>query len=279
MKSIGELDRLVSEVIMKEDFNKTHLSGFSAKRETDRLDNHIETQNQFNASDGWTEASVKIRLPAEKHQNVSEEAAPELEVKGLFYRNLLETIKSAVQDASASAFHWIPFQRLWKSDDDEPPIRIYDELYTSDAWLEAHEKLKAQPREPGCTLETAIVGLMMWSDSTHLTNFGSALLWPIYLFFGNQSKYERGKPTKAAAHHLAYIPSVSGSFTSGVHSFICVLLASCDLSRFLCINLWRRRNSKRSHTLQARTDARDLGASSRWQVYGGVRAWDRNSMR
>ena len=49
---------------------------------------------------------------------------------------------------------------------------------------------------------------MLWSDSTHLTSFGNASLWPIYLYLGNQSKYTRGKPTSFARHHMAYIPKV-----------------------------------------------------------------------
>ncbi|KAI0647705.1 hypothetical protein C8Q79DRAFT_999321 [Trametes meyenii] len=47
---------------------------------------------------------------------------------------------------------------------------------------------------------------MPWSDSTHLADFGTASLWPIYVQFGNQSKYERAKPSARACHHAAYIP-------------------------------------------------------------------------
>ncbi|TFY60206.1 hypothetical protein EVG20_g7504 [Dentipellis fragilis] len=53
---------------------------------------------------------------------------------------------------------------------------------------------------------------MLWSDSTHLASFGNAALWPIYMFFGNLSKYTRGKPTLFSAHHLAYIPKLSDAF-------------------------------------------------------------------
>ena len=49
---------------------------------------------------------------------------------------------------------------------------------------------------------------MLWSDATHLTNFGTAKLWPIYLFFGNLSKYVRSRPSSGACNHLTYIPSV-----------------------------------------------------------------------
>lgn len=64
-------------------------------------------------------------------------------------------------------------------------------------------------KPPGETLENIVVPIMAYSDSTHLTSFGTASLWPIYFFIGLTSKYVRTKPTTFSAHHLAYIPSVS----------------------------------------------------------------------
>ncbi len=72
--------------------------------------------------------------------------------------------------------------------------------------IEAHMNLQRSSPEPGCELERVVVALMFWSDSTHLANFGTASLWPLYLFFGNQSKWLRGKPRTASCHHIAYIP-------------------------------------------------------------------------
>lgn len=61
---------------------------------------------------------------------------------------------------------------------------------------------------PGPQLETVVAAIMLSSDSTQLTSFGTASLWPIYLYLGNLSKYTRLKPKSFAAHHLAYIPKV-----------------------------------------------------------------------
>ena len=44
-------------------------------------------------------------------------------------------------------------------------------------------------QDGGCNLERVIAGLMFWSDATYLAQFGNASAWPVYLFFGNQSKY------------------------------------------------------------------------------------------
>ena len=80
--------------------------------------------------------------------------------------------------------------------------------------LKADEEIQKLPREPDDKMERIVAPLMVWSDATHLANFGTASLWPFYLFFGSQSKYTRAKPTAHACHHLAYIPSVSFHFDS-----------------------------------------------------------------
>lgn len=66
---------------------------------------------------------------------------------------------------------------------------MYDELYTSDTWNQAHDKIMKQRRGDDCELERVVAGLMFWSDSTQLAQFGHVSAWPIYLFFGNLSKY------------------------------------------------------------------------------------------
>jgi hypothetical protein len=208
MKSVAELDKLVNDVILADDFDKAHLKGFNGARELKRLDEHRE-HTEFLPKDGWKETPVKIRLPAERVRHASEGDAPEFEVNGVFYRPLIGVIISAFQEAAAENFHITPFRLFWRRSEDEPAERVISELYNSDAMISEHQKIQAQPREPGCTLETVVAAIMLWSDSTHLANFGTASLWPIYAYFGNQSKYTRGKPTSFAAHHIAYIPSVS----------------------------------------------------------------------
>ena len=82
--------------------------------------------------------------------------------------------------------------------------------------LAEDKKIREMPRVPGDgpNVEYAVLPLLLWSDETVLSNFGTAKLWPIYLYFGNLSKYVRGRPTEFAAHHLAYIPTVSHRSTS-----------------------------------------------------------------
>jgi hypothetical protein len=118
-------------------------------------------------------------------------------------------MKSALADITSQRFHFSPFKRFWMSPSGTT-VRCYDEVYTSDEWIEAHDNLQKQKNEPGCKLEKVILGLMFWSDSTHLASFGTASVWPLYMYFANLSKYVRCKPSSGASHHVAYIPSVRG---------------------------------------------------------------------
>jgi hypothetical protein len=59
--------------------------------------------------------------------------------------------------------------------------------------------------DPDCKREKAVVAIMFWSDSTHLANFGTAKLWPVYMLFRNLSKYIRGQLNPGTCQHVAYI--------------------------------------------------------------------------
>ena len=100
--------------------------------------------------------------------------------------------------------HWTP--DLYDPDKSE---RIYGEAYSTDAMIHAQAEVDKLPRSQGDTMERIALGLMLASDLSQLTNFGSASVWSIYLMFANQSKQERTKPLCHAVHHLAYVPSVS----------------------------------------------------------------------
>lgn len=217
MKSLTELDRLVNDVLLAEDFKQSDLRAFSAVRESQRLDEWIDEdsqQSQFPVEDGWRKGIVRFPVPCEGEIHASEEATPHFEIPNVPYRRLMDIIKTTFSSERARTFHLSPF-KLWvrypDQPPDAPPERAYSELYNSDAMNKEYEKIITQVSPLRPTLETVIAAIMLWSDSTHLAQFGTASLWPIYAFFGNQSKYVRCKPTEFAAHHLAYIPSVRSS--------------------------------------------------------------------
>jgi Plavaka transposase len=203
-KSETEMSRLVKEVMLAEDFNTKDLEDFSVRKSLRELDND-PAGKKIKFPDDWMEASVTIQIPMKSKED---EARP-FSVSGLHFRPLVEVIRSAFTDIQASAFHLSPFKRLWKDPLDNHQEHIYDELYTSDSWLDAQDEVQKLPREPGCKLERVVAGLMFFSDATHLANFGTAKAWPLYMYFGNLTKYARSAPKSGACHLVGFLPSVS----------------------------------------------------------------------
>ena len=80
-KSIAELDRLLKEVLIQDDFDVSDLEGFSAARELCHLDT-MEDKAVFSGEAGWKESSVKIQLPVDK-QKLKEVVAPTFEIPGV----------------------------------------------------------------------------------------------------------------------------------------------------------------------------------------------------
>ena len=211
-KSQIEVNRLANDVIGAPDFNATDLAGFNARREYRRFDlSDSPKENHPFLGDGWHETSVNISIPTGKRDPVG--AGQTFTVSNLHRQSLLEVMKSALTDATARYFHFSPFKRIWKMSSGLEQ-RCFDEVYTSDAFLNANEKLQSQQNEPGCELEKVVLGLMFWSDGTQLANFRTVKAWPLYMYFANLSKYLHGKPGSGVSHHVAYIPSVSVRFAT-----------------------------------------------------------------
>jgi hypothetical protein len=262
-KSLGDLDSLKHRVISAPDFDASELEKFSAAREMARLDAYDTTDSPFAAEDGWKEGSVSLRVPNAKFKYSSESAAPEFVVSGLYYRSLLEVLKSACLSCDADKYHWIPHKLFRKSQGTD--TRVYSDIYNSDAMLEEDAQIQAHLRESGdnCDAEVAILAILLWSDSTHLTSFGTASLWPIYLFLGNISKYTRAKPSAHAAHHIAYVPSVRVDSCSALAHNSHKPLAPRHNTRLLLENIQHRGHCNRPTVPQSPTHAANLVPTAR----------------
>ena len=136
-----------------------------------------------------------------------------------YHRSLVSVIQEKLSDPSHhSLFHYDPYELRWQPPHKEQENQVYGDLFSSDAFLKAHRELQASPPESNCDLPRVVVGLMFASDSTQLTAFGSAKLWPLYLFFGNKSKYFRGQPCNNLCTHVAYFESASSSCMSSAEN-------------------------------------------------------------
>ena len=207
------MNDLVHNVLLHPNFNLSELKDFNAITETRRFNQrHLPKSGAtLKPGDGWREGSVKIRVPC-RGVKQKEEDAPEFVVDGILYRDVVEVITAELEDPDAfDNIHTTPYEEWWYPCSDAEPVRVYSETYNSDAMLEADKEMRENLRTAGDQeddREIFVVSALLYSDSTHLASFGTASLWPIYLFLGNVSKYIRSKPTSSSAHHIAYIPKV-----------------------------------------------------------------------
>jgi len=214
-EGIGSLSSLVN-CLTHPLFNVSELQDFnpvSALRQFERTNISSTPGTTLAPGDSWKTGTVKIKVPCTGVKQ-REEDAPEFAVGGVLYRDVVEVITNELKDPdSFENIHIKPFEEWWRPNEGDDPIRVYSEVYTSDAMLEAERTLQeALKTTPGPQLETFIVSVLLYSDSTGLASFGSASLWPVYLFVGNLSKYTRSKPTSFSAHHIAYLPTVREQF-------------------------------------------------------------------
>jgi hypothetical protein len=214
-KSELEITHFIQNVILAPTFSCRDLIGFNAHRENQRLDKMLreESKSKLRSQLDFIQSSVEILVPSGKPYV----DAIRYQISGLLHRKLTHVILDAFNGPLAHLLHYSPFKIFQKNLTTGADERIYGEIYTSDAFLEETEKVRrsspADPDSPGCKHEKVVAALMLSSDATHLTDFGNAKAWPIYLMLGNLSKYIRAQPNSGAMYHLAYIPSVGLYFS------------------------------------------------------------------
>jgi Plavaka transposase len=162
---------------------------------------------------GWTRTPITISVPYQSHRGIhpDHDAGPRnYTVNDFYHRSLVSIIQEKISGLTdGHRFHFEPYKLIWQCNRAADPVQVQGELYTSPAFISAHQELQNLPGEPGCDLPRVVAALMFWSDSTQLTSFGNAKLWPLYLFFGNDSKYRRCKPSYHLCEHVAYFKTVS----------------------------------------------------------------------
>jgi hypothetical protein len=157
---------------------------------------------------GWKKTHVEITVPF--HRRMKNPGTSQFVGAELYHRSLVDVIRERISDPhTATQIHLEPYELLWKRSDRHGEEKMHGEIYTSEAFREAHDTLQNSPAEPNCDLPRVIVALMFWSDATHLTQFGNSQLWPCYVTIGNESKYRRCKPSCNLCSHVAYFQKVS----------------------------------------------------------------------
>ncbi|KAJ7661178.1 hypothetical protein B0H17DRAFT_1212295 [Mycena rosella] len=190
-KSAGQLNALVHDVILDPKFKIEELKSFNAEHAEKQTEQ--DTAEAFPLLKDFQTASINITVPS----------------------GLMSVIKAVFADPLSHHFHFSLFRLFHKVRSTGAQVRVFSEVYNSEAFIKEHDNVRLRgalpPDNPDCKPEKVFGALMFWSDSTHLANFGNAKLWPIYILFGNLSKYIRGKPNSGAKHRVAYIPSLPDS--------------------------------------------------------------------
>jgi Plavaka transposase len=156
---------------------------------------------------GWSSTPIDIDIAF--HNGTHNPGVIRQTVGILQHRKIIPVIEEKIRNSlDPLSFHYQPYKVFWTKDNDSPAVRVQGELYNSPAFIEAHQRLQDRPPFPGCTRERVVVALMFWSDETQLTSFGSAKLWPCYMFFGNESKYKRVRTSLRLCEHIAYFETV-----------------------------------------------------------------------
>ena len=156
---------------------------------------------------GWKNTPVTISVPFPRHSANPGPVA--YSVDNFYHRSLISVIHDKVVDSrNRHAFHYEPYALRWHPPHKAHETGVHGELFTSKTFLDAHNQLQSSPREPGCEMPRRIVALMFWSDATQLTAFGEAKLWPLYMYFGNESKYARCQPSAYLCNHVTYFQTV-----------------------------------------------------------------------
>jgi len=185
----------------------------SGRRLIKKLASNVEEGDEDEWMDedaGWERTPISISVPF--HHRMRNPGPQEYIVGDFYHRTLVSVLREKLKSQrNGPLFHYDGFELFWKPTEESADTRVYGELYTSPAFLDAQREVHNSPREPGCNLPRVVVALMFASDATHLTNFGTAKLWPSYLFIGNESKYSRCKPSSHLCNHIAYFQAVSRS--------------------------------------------------------------------
>jgi hypothetical protein len=192
-----------------EDVRQTNWTKIDSKLAANNFDEIEEEDAEWMDVDaGWNRTPITISVPF--HHRTKNPGPQDYTIGELYHRSFVSVIREKLENPHDDRhFHYEPFELFWQPTDTSAIERVHGELYASPAFLEAHRELHESPGEPGCTLPRIVVAMMFWSDATHLTSFGTSKLWPSYLFFGNESKYRRCKPSCHLCNHVAYFQAVS----------------------------------------------------------------------
>ncbi|QRV91939.1 hypothetical protein RhiJN_19957 [Ceratobasidium sp. AG-Ba] len=201
---------LCNEVILQPDFNPRDLMGVDMKS----IDNKLAEAEMIwdpnrPLATGWKNVPLRLKVPPPRVTRTTQRPVVDnyIDISGYRARSLVDIMIKAFTRNNTSTFHYEPFEHRWKPTGSPGPAQtLFGEMYTSPAMLRAHREV--QDLKIDCTLPRCVGAFMFASDGMQFAQFSHVKGWPILCWFGNESKYERCKPTSNTCFQAAHIPTL-----------------------------------------------------------------------
>ncbi|QRV82607.1 hypothetical protein RhiJN_27833 [Ceratobasidium sp. AG-Ba] len=211
-------NRFQRDVLQRPDFNLADVRWDNLDPLDDQLAASARTRNPLcPESEGWKNVNLKIQIPPVRQTKATLAKCPTPEpsfvtVSGLRAQKLTDIMRQAFSMNNPSTFHYNTFKSFWNppGSNQSHSMRTSGEMYCSPAMIEAHREVQnLKIKDSNCTLPRCVAGFMFASDGLQLGPFTHMKGWPIFGYFGNESKYERCKPFTNSCYQIAHVPSLS----------------------------------------------------------------------
>ncbi|KAI0652810.1 hypothetical protein C8Q70DRAFT_1048780 [Cubamyces menziesii] len=157
-----------------------------------RLGLSYSTSDQLNAL-------IDKELNSGRPRFIRREVRFRTEVFEIYYRDIIACVRALFGDPEFAGVLVFAPERHFA--DEEHTVQVYFDMHTGRWWWNTQRALDAI--RPGAT----IVPIIISSDKTQLTLFGSKTAYPVYMTIGNLPKDVRRKPSRRGQILLAYLPS------------------------------------------------------------------------
>ena len=111
VKSLQEMNHLVHDILLTNDFKVEDLSNFNTTTQNSILDRKCRDSRP--ASDGWCEVNINIEIPTQTPDSDTAEYHWSFTITSFLYQSLIDVLKSAFSFSNAKCFHlFFPFKHF-----------------------------------------------------------------------------------------------------------------------------------------------------------------------